>query len=302
MKSKKIIIGSRGSKLALIYAERARRKLFEFFSNVEIKKITTTGDKNQKDRLSEIGGKGLFSKQIENDLLDKKIDIAVHALKDMPSKETNGLLTNCFLERNDPREALISLNNNLIKDLKPNSIIGTSSYRREFQLKKIRSDINYKLIRGNVDTRLNKLKEKLYDAIILSYAGIKALKLDKEISQIFSVKEIIPSVGQGVVALQCRENDIEIIELLKKINHKKTNICVKAERQFLQILEGDCDTAVGAIANLEDKNITLDAELFSVDGKQRFFHSASKNINSAGELGIEVGKILKKESNNSYKR
>ena len=302
MKSKKIIIGSRGSKLALIYAERARTKLLEFCSNVEIKKITTTGDKNQKDRLSEIGGKGLFSKQIENDLLDKKIDIAVHALKDMPSKETSGLLTNCFLERNDPREALISLNNNLIKDLKPNSIIGTSSYRREFQLKKIRSDINCKLIRGNVDTRLNKLKEKLYDAIILSYAGIKALKLDEEVSQIFSVKEIIPSVGQGVVALQCRENDIEIIELLKKINHKQTNICVKAERQFLQILEGDCDTAVGAIANLEDKNITLDAELFSVDGKKRFFHSASKNINSAGELGIEVGKILKKESNNSYKR
>ena len=158
----KIIIGSRGSKLALIYANKVKKKIFELHkSNIEIKPIFTTGDKNQKDRLSEIGGKGLFSKQIENDLLDKKIDIAVHALKDMPSKETSGLLTNCFLERNDPREALISLNNNLIKDLKPNSTIGTSSYRREFQLKKIRSDINYKLIRGNVDTRLTKLNEKL---------------------------------------------------------------------------------------------------------------------------------------------
>tara|TARA_B100000029_G_scaffold362455_1_gene355486 strand:- start:866 stop:1774 length:909 start_codon:yes stop_codon:yes gene_type:complete len=302
MKSKKIIIGSRGSKLALIYAERARRKLFEFFSNVEIKKITTTGDKNQKDRLSEIGGKGLFSKQIENDLLDKKIDIAVHALKDMPSKETNGLLTNCFLERNDPREALISLNNNLIKDLKPNSIIGTSSYRREFQLKKIRSDINCKLIRGNVDTRLTKLNEKLYDAIILSYAGIKSLKLDQKVSQIFSTKEIIPSVGQGVVALQCREDDFETIKLLEKINHKLTNISVIAERQFLKILEGDCETAVGAIANIDDKNIHLEAELFSIDGKQRFYHNATKNINFAFELGTEVGEILKKESKNSYKR
>ena len=220
----------------------------------------------------------------------------------MPSFETEGLLTNCFLERNDPREILISLNNNLIKDLKPNSIIGTSSYRREFQLKKIRSDIKYKLIRGNVDTRLNKLNNKLYDAIILSYAGIKALKLDQRISQIFSVKEIIPSVGQGVVALQCRENDFETIQILNKINHKITNICVDAERQLLKILEGDCDTAVGAIANIEDQNITLEAELFSIDGKQRFFHSASKNINSALELGTEVGKILKKESNNSYKR
>jgi len=302
MKSKKIIIGSRGSKLALIYAERAKEKILEYCSNIEIKKITTSGDINQKDRLSEIGGKGLFSKQIENELIDKKIDIAVHALKDMPSDETKDLLTNCFLERNDPREVLISLNNNLIKDLKPNSIVGTSSFRREFQLKKIRSDINYKLIRGNVDTRLNKLNQKLYDAVILSYAGIKSLKLEQKISQIFSTKEIIPSAGQGVVALQCRKNDFEIIKLLEKINHKLTNTCAVAERQFLKILEGDCETPVGAIANIEDKNITLEAELFSIDGKQRFYHIASKNINSAIELGTEVGEILKKESDNSYKR
>ena len=302
MKNKKIIIGSRGSKLALIYAERAKSKILEFCSEVEIKKITTTGDINQKDRLSEIGGKGLFLKQIENDLLDKKIDIAVHALKDMPSDENDGLITNCFLQRHDPREVLISVNNNLIKDLKSNSIVGTSSYRREFQIKKIRSDIRCKLIRGNVDTRINKLNDKLYDAIILSYAGIKSLKLDEKISQIFSIKEIIPSVGQGVVALQCRKNDFKIIELLEKINHKLTNICVIAERQFLKILDGDCETAVGAIANLKGKNIILEAELFSVDGKQRFYHSASKDINSAFELGTEVGEILKKESKNSYKR
>ena len=302
MKSKKIIIGSRGSKLALIYAERARAKILKFCPEVEIKKITTTGDINQKDRLSEIGGKGLFSKQIENELLNEKIDIAVHALKDMPSDETENLLINCFLERNDPREVLISHNNDLIKDLKPNSIVGTSSFRREFQLKKIRSDLNYKLIRGNVDTRIKKLNEKLYDAIILSYAGIQSLKLDKNISQIFSTREIIPSVGQGVVALQCRKNDSEIIKLLDKVNHKLTNICVVAERQFLKVLEGDCETAVGAIANLVGDQINLEAELFSIDGKQRFYHKASKNINYSSELGREVGEILKKESNNSYKR
>ena len=302
MKSKKIIIGSRGSKLALIYAERAKAKILEFCPEVEIKKITTTGDINQKDRLSEIGGKGLFSKQIENELLNEKIDIAVHALKDMPSDETEDLLINCFLERNDPREVLISHNNDLIKDLKPNSIVGTSSFRREFQLKKIRSDLNYKLIRGNVDTRIKKLNEKLYDAIILSYAGIQSLKLDKNISQIFSTREIIPSVGQGVVALQCRKNDSEIIKLLDKVNHKLTNICVIAERQFLKVLEGDCETAVGAIANLVGDQINLEAELFSIDGKQRFYHKASKNINYSSELGREVGEILKKESNNSYKR
>ena len=302
MKSKKIIIGSRGSKLALIYAERVRSKILKFCPEVEIKKITTTGDINQKDRLSEIGGKGLFSKQIENELLNEKIDIAVHALKDMPSDETENLLINCFLERNDPREVLISHNNDLIKDLKPNSIVGTSSFRREFQLKKIRSDLNYKLIRGNVDTRIKKLNEKLYDAIILSYAGIQSLKLDKNISQIFSTREIIPSVGQAVVALQCRKNDSEIIKLLDKVNHKLTNIRVVAERQFLKVLEGDCETAVGAIANLVGDQINLEAELFSIDGKQRFYHKASKNINYSSELGREVGEILKKESNNSYKR
>jgi hydroxymethylbilane synthase len=302
MKSKKIIIGSRGSELALIYAERARTKILKFYPEVEIKKITTTGDINQKDRLSEIGGKGLFSKQIENELLNEKIDIAVHALKDMPSEETEDLLINCFLERNDPREVLISHNNDLIKDLKPNSIVGTSSFRREFQLKKIRSDLNYKLIRGNVGTRIKKLNEKSYDAIILSYAGIQSLKLDKNISQIFSTREIIPSVGQGVVALQCRKNDSEIIKLLDKVNHKLTNIRVVAERQFLKVLEGDCETAVGAIANLVGDQINLEAELFSIDGKQRFYHKASKNIKYSSELGREAGEILKKESNNSYKR
>ena len=196
MKSKKIIIGSRGSKLALIYAKKAKEKILkvskEFnIESIEIKKITTAGDLNQKDRLSEIGGKGLFSKKIEKELLENKIDIAVHALKDMPSNETEGLLTNCFLERNDPREVLISRNKIKFNELKKNSIIGTSSYRREFQLKNIRADLNYKLIRGNVDTRIKKLNDKFYDAIILSYAGVKSLRLGKRISQIFHTNEII---------------------------------------------------------------------------------------------------------------
>ena len=189
-----------------------------------------------------------------------------------------------------------------MKDLKSNSIIGTSSFRREFQLKKIRDDLNYKLIRGNVDTRINKLNENLYDAIILSFAGIHSLDLKKNISQIFSTSEIIPSVGQGTVALQCRNLDEGIISLLSQINHKTTQHCVLAERNVLKILEGDCETAVGVIANLEGENIYLEAELFSLDGKQRFYHRASRHVNFAAELGREVGEILKKESNNSYKR
>ena len=307
MKNKKIIIGSRGSKLALIYAEKAKAKILEFvflfgFEDVVIKKITTTGDTIQDKRLSEVGGKGLFSKKIEEELLDEKIDLAVHALKDMPSDETEGLITNCFLERNDPREILISKDNKHIKDLAPNSIVGTSSFRREFQLKKIREDLNYKLIRGNVDTRIKKLKDNLYDAIILSYAGIQSLSLNENISQTFSTSEIIPSAGQGVIALQCRENDQELIKLLEKVNHQPTHNCVAAERNVLKVLEGDCETAVGIIANIDGDTINLEAELFSLDGKKRFYHNASNKLKLADELGKQVGEILKKESKNSYKR
>ena len=307
MKNRKIIIGSRGSKLALIYAEKAKENILRYAKNYEIeevviKEIVTKGDQIQDRRLSEMGGKGLFSKTIEVELLDNKIDIAVHALKDMPSEETKGLLTNCFLERNDPREILISKNNKHLKDLELNSIIGTSSFRREFQIKKIRNDLECKLIRGNVDTRIRKLNENLYDGIILSYAGINSLGLNKNISQTFSTSEIIPCAGQGVIAIQCRDNDNELIKLLKLVNHKKTHNCIKAERSVLKILEGDCETAVGAFASIEGDKINLEVELFSLDGKDRFYLKSSKRIKEAEELGIEIGKALKKESNNSYKR
>ena len=307
MKKKKIIIGSRGSKLALIYAKKAREKILAFaedfgIQEVTIKKIITKGDQVQNKRLSEIGGKALFSKNIEIELLNAKIDIAVHALKDMPAEETQGLLTNCFLERNDPREILICKDNKHLKDLRLNSIIGTSSYRREFQLKKIRGDLNCKLIRGNVDTRIKKLNDNLYDAIILSYAGINSLGLDQKISQIFSTSEIIPCAGQGVIALQCRQEDEELIKLLKKINHNPPHNCIKAERNVLKVLEGDCETAVGAFANIEGDKINLEVELFSLNGSKRFHLKSFQNIDKADELGIEMGKTLKKISNNSYKK
>jgi hydroxymethylbilane synthase len=307
MKNRKIIIGSRGSKLALIYAEKAREKILNHskdfgIEEVIIKKIVTKGDQVQDKRLSEVGGKGLFSKTIEVELLDKKIDLAVHALKDMPSEETKGLLTDCFLERNDPREILISKDNKRLKDLTPNSIIGTSSFRREFQIKKIRDDLDCKLIRGNVDTRIRKLNENLYDAIILSYAGIDSLGLNQNISQTFSTSEIIPCAGQGVIALQCRDSDEDLIELLKQVDHQSTHSAIKAERNILKILEGDCETAVGAFANIEGDKINLEVELFSLDGSKRFHLKSSENIDKAEELGIEMGKTLKKMSNNSYKK
>ena len=301
---KKIIIGSRRSKLALVYAERARVELLKNprIQSVEIKSITTTGDTIKNLRVSEHGGKGLFCKTIEQELLNKNIDVAVHALKDMPTDETEGLLTNCFLERNNPREILISKDNKNIKELKTNAIVGTSSFRREFQLKNIKKDLVCKLIRGNVDTRIKKLNDNLYDAIILSYAGIKSLGLEEDISQIFSTSEIIPSAGQGVTALQCRRNDQDLIEILDKVNHKITHNCIKAERNVLKVLEGDCETAVGVFAEVKNDKIILEAELFSLDGTKRFHVKLSKYSKLAGELGTEVGEILKKQSNNLYKK
>ena len=303
MKRDKVVIGSRGSKLALIYAENVKAKLKEVFSKViEIKKIVTSGDENQKDRLSELGGKGLFTTKIENELIKNKIDIAVHALKDMPSTETDGLKTNFFIKRNSPNEILISNGNIKFKNLKPNSIVGTSSYRREYQLKNKRSDLIYKLIRGNVDTRIKKLEEGNYDAIILSKAGINSLDLNDKITEEFSTDEVIPCAGQGIIAIQCRENDFEMKELLEKINDKETRILANTEREVLKVLEGDCDTAIGTFSNIEGNNINLVAELFSVDGKKRYFIKDTKKVELAKELGREIGEALKLKSEGSYKR
>ena len=304
--NRKIIIGSRGSKLAMLYAEKAKDKIIKTtdFSDVDvvIKKITTKGDEFQDVRLSEVGGKGLFSSNIEKELQDKNIDVAVHALKDMPALETKGLKTDSFLERNDPREILITMNKKKLSELKKNSIIGTSSFRREYQIKKIRSDLECKLIRGNVDTRIKKLKDGIYDAIILSYAGIKFLDFDSEISEIFSTEKIIPSAGQGIIALQRREGDEEIISVLKKINHNETFMRAHVERNILKVLEGDCETAVGAHSVIAGDKITVEAELFSLDGSKRYYEKKTGKVEDFSHIGKEVGQILKTKSNNSYKR
>ena len=304
--NKKIIIGSRGSKLALLYAQKAKNCIIKNTDlndkDIDIKSVTTRGDLIKNDRLSEFGGKGLFSSNIEKELINKNIDIAVHALKDLPAFETEGLTTDSFLERNDSREILISRDKKKLEELNSQAIVGTSSYRREFQIKKIRSDLNCQIIRGNVDTRIEKLKNGIYDAIILSYIGIKCLKFENEVSQIFETKEIIPSVGQGIIALQCRNNDHKMISLLKKINHDATYKRAHAERNILKILEGDCETAVGAHSIIDGDNIIVEAELFSLDGSKRFYEKRIEKVNKFREIGKEIGKILKIKSNNSYKK
>ena len=303
---KKIIIGSRGSKLALLYAQKAKDAIIQNENlgdeDIVIKSITTKGDQVKESRLSEFGGKGLFSSNIEKELQDKSIDIAVHALKDLPAIETDGLLTDTFLKRNDPKEILISRDKKKLIELDVKSVVGTSSYRREFQIKQIRPDLKCKLIRGNVDTRIKKLKEGQYDAIILSLAGINYLQFENEITETFTTEEIIPSAGQGIIALQCRENDEEIISILKKINHNETYKRAHAERNVLKVLEGDCETAIGVHSIIDGDNIVLEAELFSLDGSKRFYEKKIVKIEKFREIGIEIGQILKTKSNNSYKR
>ena len=303
---KKLIIGSRGSKLALLYAYKAKEAIIQNTNlreeDVFIKKISTKGDQIHDARLSDVGGKGLFSNNIEKELEDNNIDIAVHALKDLPAIETEGLLTDTFLERNDPREILISNNKKKLNELNSKSVVGTSSYRREYQIKKIKPDINCKLIRGNVDTRIKKLKEGIYDAIILSYAGIKFLDLEDEVSEIFEIEEIIPSAGQGIIALQCRQNDQRIISILKKVNHEETYIRACVEKNILKVLDGDCETAIGAHSRINGNKLVIEAELFSLDGSQRFYEKKITEVNKFRELGKEIGQNLKIKSKNSYKK
>ena len=302
MNKKKIIIGTRGSKLAIKYAERAISKIKKFYSGkIELKKIVTKGDKILNRRTSEIGGKGEFVKNIEKELISKKIDIAIHSLKDIPYKETPGLILETFLKRNSPKEVLISKNNITLEKLKKNSIIGTSSFRREFQLKAIRPDLKFKLIRGNIDSRIKKIYEKKFDAIILAKAGLKYLNMTNLITQEFDCGKIIPSAGQGIISLQSRKNNHKINKILEKINDNETKIRAKTERKVLKILKGDCSTAVGIYSSISRKKLFLKAELFSIDGKSRYFYEYSDTIENALKIGSIVGKYLKKISQGKYK-
>ena len=292
----KLIIGSRGSKLALKYAEIAKKAfLKELDIEIEIKKITTEGDLVLDRRTSEIGGKGEFIKNIEKELISKNIDVAVHSLKDVPSIKTNGLKMECFLKRNDPQEVLINKASLTLDKIKKNSVIGTSSLRREFQLKHLRPDLKFKLIRGNIDTRIKKLDEDQYDSIILAKAGLVSLSLENRISEVFECSKIVPPAGQGTIVLQSREDDDKINSILSKINHFETSIEAKVERKILSVLEGDCNTAAGIYANIKGKNVNIMAELFSDNGDKKFTYKDECKIEEALKIAEKAGNDLKKQ-------
>ena len=292
----KLIIGSRGSKLALKYAEIAKKAfLKELDIEIEIKKIITDGDLVLDRRTSEIGGKGEFIKNIEKELISKNIDVAVHSLKDVPSIKTKGLKMECFLKRNDPQEVLINKANLTLDKIKKNSVIGTSSLRREFQLKHLRPDLKFKLIRGNIDTRIKKLDEGQYDSIILAKAGLVSLSIENRISEVFECRKIVPPAGQGIIVLQSREDDDRINSILSKINHFETSIEAKVERRILSVLEGDCNTAAGIYANIRNKNVNIMAELFSDNGNKKFTYKDECKIEEALKVAEKAGNDLKKQ-------
>jgi len=298
---KKFIIGSRGSKLSLAYSNHVKNLLIksnlQFDDNlIEIKIIKTSGDIFQNKRISDIGGKGVFCKQIEEELLESKIDLAVHALKDLPTKITEGLCINAVVKRNDPRDAFLSYSNKSLNDLKPQSKIGTSSFRRHAQLKLLRNDLEIVTMRGNIDTRITKLKNKEYDAIVLSLAGIQMLNLINQVKEVFTIEQMLPAIGQGAIALQCKKDDQKTLNILKAINDKETYYCMQAERALLEAIGGDCDTAIGGLAKLLNDKISLKSELFSNDGKKKFEFQSSGHFREAKEIGYKVGKELLKKA------
>ena len=301
---KKIIIGARGSKLSLVYVSKVKNLILQNHGDIdfEVKIIKTSGDIHQNIKISEIGGKNLFCKEIEENLLDKKIDIAIHSLKDMESIENENLTIGAYIKRNDPRDILVSNKIKKLGDLNNKITIGSSSRRRELQLKKINKEVNVENIRGNIDTRIKKLEEKKFDAIILAAAGVKSLNLESKISLIFESDEILPAAGQGIIAAQCRKDDSFILDLIKNINDKNTSICAAAERKMLQTIGGDCETAVGGLAEISNNNLKLKAQLFSDLGDESYSYVMTGPEKDALIIGKTVGQKLLDLAGDKFKK
>ena len=304
---KKITIGARGSKLSLAYVEKVKNLILEKSKDLNdsdflIKIIKTSGDIHSNVKLSEIGGKNLFCKEIEENLLENNIDIAVHSLKDMESEQNESLMIGAYVKRNDPRDVLICNKIQNLNELSKGAKIGSSSRRRELQLKKINKNVSVLNIRGNIDTRIQKIEDQKLDAIILAAAGIKSLNLENKIGLVFDTNEILPAVGQGIIAVQCRKNDGPIKDTIKKINHTETSLCAIAEKKMLQAIGGNCETAVGGLAEITNNNLILKAQLFSDEGDESFDYKFTGCDVDAANIGKAVGEKLLNLAGKKFKR
>ena len=296
MKSHKIIIGSRGSQLALWQANWVKSQLENLHSNadISIRVITTSGDKIKDVPLSKIGGKGLFVKEIEEALLAKEIDLAVHSMKDVPIEIPSQLEISIITKRENPLDALISKNGKKLADLPQGATIGTSSLRRSSQLLNHRNDFKIHPLRGNVDTRLKKVEEGKYDAILLASAGLNRLGWSNRITEEISHEIIIPAMGQGALGIETRLGDTKTYNFISSLNHEQTNYEVSAERALVGKLDGGCQVPIGAYAKIEDNLITLKGLVASLDGKIIHKSEIVGPIDDAINIGQDLGEVLLK--------
>ncbi len=298
-------IGTRGSPLALAQAYETRRRLTEALDvtedSFEIVVISTSGDRILDRPLKEVGGKGLFTKEIEQEMLDGKIDIAVHSMKDMPVEQPDGLMLGCYLPREDVRDAFVSSHFNNVSDLPSGSKVGTSSLRRKAQLKFFRPDLEVVEFRGNVQTRLKKLSDGVASCTFLAMAGLNRLGLADVAQSAINPSEMLPAIAQGAIGIEWREADKKIADILKKIHHEETAQQLNAERAFLAELDGSCQTPIAGLATIEGSSLKLTGQVLRTDGSDSISETASSNIEDGPELGRELAqKILAQAGPNFF--
>ena len=296
--SRPLVIGSRGSKLALWQAEQARERLLRLNPEIDIRIeiIKTTGDV-KNDPLKIIGGKGVFTKELEDALLDGRIDLAVHSLKDLPTILPEGLTISAICEREDARDALVlrsdlSIDNGSLANLPESAVVGTSSQRRLAQLKALRGDVTVTDLRGNVDTRIRKLDEGQYDAVILASAGLVRLGLQDRINVRIAIDEMLPAVGQGAIAIEVRSDNELAVETTAKLDHRETRLACLAERAFLRGLGGGCQLPIAAHATIDGDSINLDGLVAKSDGSEIWRDHLSGPAGQAEELGSALAAKL----------
>lgn len=299
MNKKTLTAGTRSSQLALWQADYVLGRLQEQYPDVEMKKelLTTKGDKILDAPLAKIGGKGLFTKELEEAMLAGKIDFAVHSLKDMPTEVPEGLVITAITSREDPGDAFVSNQYNSFQDLPQGARVGTSSLRRKAQLLAVRPDLEIADLRGNVNTRLRKLDEGQYDGVILACAGLKRLGFGERIRQVLDKEICLPAVGQGALAIEARENDDDVRSMLAFLDDEESRLCTEAERGFLKTVQGGCQVPVGVYGTYQPRTgtISLEAIIASLDGKKLLRRSIEKkaaDVQTAQNIGRELADDL----------
>ena len=294
-----IVIGIRDSKLSQIQTQEfinlAENNIDGIDQNTfQIKFIKTSGDIHNLERLDKMGGKGLFVKEIEAHILNDEIDIGVHSMKDMPAISHDDLEIFCFMDRLDNSDVLVSNSGKKLEHLESGAVIGTSSIRRRAQILSFRSDLHIKLLRGNVDTRMKKLRNKEYDAIILAYAGLKRLGMEEEITEKLDQQIFLPAGGQGTVGIQSKKNS-NLKKIFNSINNKNSEFTNYAERQFLKTIDANCNSPVGVKSEIVNNNIKICSHILSHDGKLLFSHSLIDEKNKFNKIGNNLGNIALNE-------